>query len=176
MVTGMERVQEPQGREEREFRDDFVVRFAEYWQSQGRPKSEGRIVGYLLVADREAVDAEEIAEGAGVSRGSVSQSVRRLRELGFVTLVSAPDRRSKLVSMDEDVWGGFLRNERSYLRHQRDLAASALERLPGLGASSRRRLSNMYDYMTWLDGYHDVLLDRWEEYKARRDEHDGPDT
>lgn len=152
------------------FRDDFVGRFAAYWQSQGRPKAEGRIVGFLLVADRDAVSAEEVAEGAGVSRGSVSQSVRRLRELGFVTLVEAPDSRSRLISMDEDVWGGFLRNERSYLRQQRDLAASALERLPDLGETSRTRLRNMYDYMTWLDGYHEILLEHWEEYKAARDQ------
>ncbi|WP_191271603.1 GbsR/MarR family transcriptional regulator [Nocardiopsis terrae] len=156
------------GDEADRFRDDFVGRFSEYWNSQGRPRAEGRIVGFLLVADRDAVSAEEVAEGAGVSRGSVSQSVRRLRELGFVTLVEVPGQRSRLISMDEDVWGGFLRNERSYLRQQRDLAASALERLPGLGASSRTRLRNMYDYMTWLDGYHDVLLERWEEYKAAR--------
>ena len=155
-------------RTDAEFRDDFVGRFSVYWQSQGRPKAEGRIVGYLLVADRDAVRAEEIAEGAGVSRGSVSESVRRLRDLGFVTLLNAPDGRSRLVSMDEDVWGGFLRNERSYLHQQRDLAASALDRLSDLGPSSRNRLRNMYDYMTWLDGYHDTLLAHWEEYKAGR--------
>ncbi|WP_370012927.1 MarR family transcriptional regulator [Nocardiopsis sp. LDBS0036] len=146
------------------FRDDFVGRFSEYWQSQGRPRAEG----YLLVADREAVSAEEIADGARVSRGSVSQSVRRLREMGFVELVPAPGSRSRLVAMDEDVWGGFLRNERSYLRRQRELAASALERLPGLSPPARTRLRNMHDYMTWLDEYHDTLLSSWEEYKARR--------
>ncbi|MCY9784540.1 MarR family transcriptional regulator [Nocardiopsis sp. EMB25] len=156
-------------REEREFRADFVRRFSEYWQSQGRPRAEGRIVGFLLVADREAVTAEEVVEGAQVSRGSVSQSVRRLADLGFVTLTEAPDRRSRLITMDEDVWGGFLRNERGYLRQQRDLARSALDRLPALSAPSRNRLRNMYDYMTWLDDYHDTLLAHWEEYKARRD-------
>ncbi|MFI6578168.1 GbsR/MarR family transcriptional regulator [Nocardiopsis sp. NPDC050513] len=156
-------------REEQEFRADFVRRFSEFWQSQGRPRAEGRIVGFLLVADREAVTADEIVEGAQVSRGSVSQSVRRLVDLGFVTLQEAPDRRSRLVSMDEDVWGGFLRNERGYLRQQRELARSALDRLPGLSPPSRTRLRNMYDYMTWLDDYHDTLLTHWEEYKARRD-------
>ncbi|MFJ9557513.1 GbsR/MarR family transcriptional regulator [Nocardiopsis sp. NPDC101807] len=151
------------------FRDDFVRRFSEYWQSQGRPRTEGRIVGYLLLADREAVSAEEIAEGARVSRGSVSQSVRRLREMGFVEVVGVPDRRSRLVAMDEDVWGGFLRNERSYLRRQRELAASALERLPSLSPPARNRLRNMHDYMSWLDDYHDTLLSHWEEFKAERD-------
>ncbi|MFD6953426.1 transcriptional regulator [Nocardiopsis sp. TSRI0078] len=150
-------------------RDDFVRRFSEYWQSQGRPRAEGRIVGYLLIADREAVGAEEIADGARVSRGSVSQSVRRLREMGFVDLVASPEGRSRLVTMDEDVWGGFLRNERSYLKRQRELAASALERLPGLSTHARNRLRNMHDYMAWLDDYHDTLLSHWEEYKARRD-------
>ncbi|MGW8527644.1 GbsR/MarR family transcriptional regulator [Nocardiopsis sp. NPDC055824] len=151
------------------FRDDFVRGFSEYWQSQGRPRTEGRIVGYLLLADREAVSAEEIADGARVSRGSVSQSVRRLREMGFVEMVGAPDSRSRLVAMDEDVWGGFLRNERSYLRRQRDLAASALERLPSLSPPARNRLRNMHDYMSWLDDYHDTLLSHWEEFKAGRD-------
>jgi len=153
-----------------EFRDDFVRRFSEYWQSQGRPKAEGRIVGYLLVADRDAVSAEEIADGARVSRGSVSQSVRRLREMGFVELVGDPHRRSRLVTMDEDVWGGFLRNERAYLRRQKELAASALDRLPSLSPPARNRLRNMHDYMSWLDDYHDTLLSHWEEYKAQRDQ------
>jgi DNA-binding transcriptional regulator GbsR (MarR family) len=153
---------------DQEFRADFVRRFSEFWQSQGRPRAEGRIVGFLLVADRDAVGAEEVAEGAQVSRGSVSQSVRRLRDLGFVTLVEAPGGRSRLITMDQDVWGGFLRNERAYLRDQRDLARSALERLPGLSAPARTRLRNMHDYMAWLDDYHDTLLAHWEEYKARR--------
>jgi DNA-binding transcriptional regulator GbsR (MarR family) len=153
---------------DQEFRADFVRRFSEFWQSQGRPRAEGRIVGFLLVADRDAVGAEEVAEGAQVSRGSVSQSVRRLRELGFVTLVEAPGGRSRLITMDQDVWGGFLRNERAYLRDQRDLARSALERLPNLSAPARTRLRNMHDYMAWLDDYHDTLLAHWEEYKARR--------
>ncbi|TDQ54225.1 GbsR/MarR family transcriptional regulator [Actinorugispora endophytica] len=150
------------------FREDFIRRFADYWQSQGRPKTEGRIVGYLLLSDREAVTAEEIADGAEASRGSVSTSIRRLEELGFVRRVRVPGRRGRLVAMDDDAWGGFLRNERDYLRCQRDLAQSALDRLPGLGPVGRSRLVNMRDYMTWLDGYHGTLLAHWEEYKARR--------
>ncbi|KUP97094.1 GbsR/MarR family transcriptional regulator [Thermobifida cellulosilytica] len=152
------------------FRSDFIRRFAEYWQSQGRPKSEGRIVGYLLLCDGDGVSAAQIADGAQVSRGSVSTAVRRLEELGFVRLVQVPGRRHRLVSMGDDVWGNFLRNERHYLRRQRDLAQAALDRLgDGLGEASRRRLTNMRDYMVWLDGYHNTLLARWEEYKERRD-------
>ncbi|CAL9588926.1 HTH-type transcriptional regulator MmpR5 [Nocardiopsis dassonvillei] len=150
------------------FRDDFIRRFAEHWQAQGGPRSEGRVLGYLLVADDEAVSAEQIAEGAGVSRGSVSQAVRRLHRAGFVDLVETPGERTRRVTVDEDVWGGFLRSERAYLQRQRSLAADALERLPGLRPHARARLRNMYDYMTWLDGHHDTLLSRWEEYKAAR--------
>ncbi|MEY9212405.1 MarR family transcriptional regulator [Thermobifida halotolerans] len=152
------------------FRSDFVRRFAEYWQSQGRSKAEGRIVGYLLLSDREGVSAAEIADGAQVSRGSVSTAVRRLEELGFVRQVQAPGQRHRLVAMGDDVWGNFLRNERGYLRRQRDLAQAALDRLgDGLGPAGRARLVNMRDYMVWLDGYHDTLLAHWEEYKERRD-------
>ncbi|GAA3983481.1 MarR family transcriptional regulator [Thermobifida alba] len=152
------------------FRSDFVRRFAEYWQSQGRPKAEGRIVGYLLLSDSGGVSATQIADGAQVSRGSVSTAVRRLEELGFVRQVRVTGQRHRLVAMDDDVWGNFLRNERRYLRQQRDLAQAALDRLgDGLSAAGRSRLVNMRDYMVWLDGYHDTLLAHWEAHKARRD-------
>ena len=148
----------------------FVARFAEFWRSQGAARSEGRIVGYLLVCGADSSSAEEIAAGAGVSRGSVSVYLRRLAELGFVRQVPSPDpaARARRYRMDEDVWGGFLRNERAYLKNQRSLAQAALDRLPGLDGASRRRLVNMRDYMDWLDGYHEVLSAEWERFKAAR--------
>ncbi|MFL1377009.1 MULTISPECIES: GbsR/MarR family transcriptional regulator [unclassified Nocardiopsis] len=162
--------EERENRAEQGFRDDFIQRFAEHWHAQGGPRSEGRILGYLLVADDEAVSAEQIAEGAGVSRGSVSEAVRRLRKAGFVDLVETPGERTRRVTVDEDVWGGFLRNERTYLQRQKALAADALDRLPGLKPHARTRLRNMHDYMTWLDDHHDALLAQWEEFKAARQE------
>ncbi len=39
----------------------FVERFADYWQSAGASRIEGRIAGYLLIDDTPGVTAEELA-------------------------------------------------------------------------------------------------------------------
>jgi DNA-binding transcriptional regulator GbsR (MarR family) len=155
-------------RHDEDFRSWFIDRFAAFWSTQGAAKSEGRIVGFLLVCGRDAVSAAEIAAGAGVSAGSVSTGLRRLTDLGFVRQVPTANR-ARSYTMDEDVWGGFLRNERDYLKRQHELAQSALDALPHLDERSRHRLVNMRDYMSWLDGYHDVLSEQWERTKAERD-------
>lgn len=147
--------------------DWFIEQFAQFWRSQGAARSEGRIVGFLLVCGKDRVSASEIAQGAGVSRGSISVYLRRLTEVGFVQRVPG-DSKARMYTMDEDVWGSFLRNERDYLKKQHTLAQTALDRLPHLDGRSRNRLVNMRDYMAWLDGYHDVLTEQWERVKAAR--------
>ncbi len=147
--------------------DWFIDQFAQFWRSQGAAKSEGRIVGFMLVCGKDRVSADEIAKGAGVSRGSTSVYLRSLTEVGFVQRVPG-ESKARMYTMDVDVWGSFLRNERDYLKKQRALAETALDRLPHLDAKSRNRLVNMRDYMTWLDGYHEVLTEQWDRVKAER--------
>lgn len=150
-----------------EFRTWFVEQFADYWQSGGASRIEGRIAGYLLVDESAGVSAEQLADALGASRGSVSTYTRKLVARGFVRRVRRPGDRTHYFVMDADVWGGFLENEQAYLRSQRTLAETALARVAPDSAAFRR-VENMRDYMSWLLD-HRTLSEEWAAFKAERD-------
>lgn len=71
----------------------YVERMGLLWQTQGLPRTAGRIVG-LLALQGSPLPIESIAGALRVSRGSVSTDARRLERLGLVQRSSRPgDRR-----------------------------------------------------------------------------------
>lgn len=161
---------ETEGAEDAEeaFPEGFIESFAEYWQSMGSSRVEGRIAAYLMVSDSAAgVSAEELAEATGVSRGSVSSYTQHLIAMGFVRLVRRPDDRAHYYLMDEDVWAGFLDKEQGYLRSQHALAARALARTSP-GGPAHERIRNMRDYLGWLLEVQQLPA-AWRRFKAERD-------
>lgn len=158
---------EPEPRTPDVFPEWFIERFADYWQSSGASRIEGRIVGYLLIDESAGVSAAQLAEALGASRGSVSNYVRRLIARGFVRQVRRPRDRVHYFVMDSDVWGGFLENEHAYLENQRALATAALKYADQSGPAYVRVL-NMRDYMGWIIDNR-MLRSEWNRFKAERD-------
>ncbi len=148
----------------RAFRIEFSTRFGTMWAMSGASVLEGRIAGYLLLDSSGGVTAAELTESLGISAGTVSTATRRLVDSGFVRRVRRPGTRADRFIMDEDVWAGFLEREYAYLRAQRSLAASALERVAP-GTDAHARVTNMHDYMSWLIDDVDLAA-AWEEHKA----------
>lgn len=152
---------------EARFPDWFIERFADYWQTSGASRIEGRIAGYLLVSDTTGVTADELAAALGASRGSVSTYTRRLVDRGFVRRVRHTGDRAHYFVMDADVWGGFLASENDYLRQQRRLAEDALAHTQP-GTPSHERVRNMRDYMGWIIDNRS-LSSEWTRFKRERD-------
>ncbi|RLP74296.1 MarR family transcriptional regulator [Mycetocola tolaasinivorans] len=150
-----------------QFRAWFVDSFAGFWQGGGGTRTGGRIAGYLLLSDADGVSADELSRELDISRGSVSSHVRKLEQGGFVHRVRRPGARTHYFTMDADVWGGFLKQEQTYLANQRTLAEQALARVSP-GGLAQERVRNMRDYMGWmLDNR--ALDTEWARFKAERD-------
>jgi HTH-type transcriptional regulator, glycine betaine synthesis regulator len=79
-----------------EFREECVEFFAEVVQVLGIPKSYGQIYG-LLFATPTPLSFTDIAEQLDISRGSASQGLQALRELGAVTNVDGEGRRELFI-------------------------------------------------------------------------------
>jgi DNA-binding transcriptional regulator GbsR (MarR family) len=75
-----------------QFRRECVEFFGEVVQALGIPRSYGQIYG-LLFASPEPLSFTHIAESLDMSRGSASQGLHALRELGAVCAVEGEGRR-----------------------------------------------------------------------------------
>lgn len=82
-------------------------------QSVGLPKSLGQIYGLLFCRDQ-ALAMNEVMELLGISKGSASQGLRSLRQLGAVSSVYAPGDRKERFSAEirlRKLVAGFLKEQ-----------------------------------------------------------------
>jgi DNA-binding transcriptional regulator GbsR (MarR family) len=84
-----------------DFEQEIVGVFVGLAQGVGLPKSYGEIYG-LLFASAQPLDFTTIQERLELSKGSVSQGLRALREIGAVAVAEGPDeRRERYVAATE---------------------------------------------------------------------------
>jgi DNA-binding transcriptional regulator GbsR (MarR family) len=138
------------------------------WEELGMPRSEGRIVGCLMLSTVPAMSSADLMERLGMSAASISTSTRRLAEVGFIKKVTQPGRRGHFFKVEDDVWGAFLAGERGYLDKRVAFAERVLSLLGSEDDGPRRRVVNMRDYMAWLRTYHRKMLHDYEEFKRER--------
>ena len=150
-------------------RREIVEEMGVFWEQNGSPRMQGRIVGYLMLSDAPSVSTAELMSALQASAGSISTSTRLLVEQGFIRRVAAPAERSHYFRAEEDVWGAFLAGERGYLHSRKRFAEEVVRELGDADTPSRRRMSNMRDYMAWLADHHRAMLQDWEDFKRDRD-------
>jgi DNA-binding transcriptional regulator GbsR (MarR family) len=84
-------------RAQKAFQVECVQQFASLAQVLGLPRSIGQIYG-LLFASPQALSFTDIVEQLGISKGSASQGLRALREVGAVLPADmAAERRERFV-------------------------------------------------------------------------------
>jgi DNA-binding MarR family transcriptional regulator len=115
-------------------RDLDVRRFIEevgiISEAQGRTRMEGRIIGFLLVAEPPVQSMDAIATFLGVSKGSVSATTRMLVQTGAIERVGRPADR------------------RDYFR----IRTGFIDRLLDEGAQTANRMRVVFDWGSELVG------------------------
>lgn len=84
------------------FQSECVEQFAALAQVLGLPRSLGQIYG-LLFASARPLSFTDIVERLGASKGSVSQGLNALREVGAIVPVAAQDRRREHFSPETEL-------------------------------------------------------------------------
>jgi DNA-binding transcriptional regulator GbsR (MarR family) len=146
-------------------RHDIIDDLGMLWDEMGMPRSEGRIVGCLMLSNVAAMSSADLMTELGMSAASISTATRRLAEVGFIKRVTQAGRRGHFFRVEDDVWGAFLAGERGYLDKRVSFAESVLGQLGPDDEGPRRRVMNMRDYMNWLRTCHRKMLGDWEQFK-----------
>jgi len=130
---------------------EFVEKVAIVFEAMGIPRSAGRIVGWLLIADGPQT-VEDLTLGLGLGRGSVSASARLLETAGMIQRVRVTRDRRLFYRISRDAWLNALQRSLASIRGLRDLAREGLRVVDGQSPAAHARLASMdLIYTTLLD-------------------------
>lgn len=149
----------------RQFAEDISL----VWEMAGTSRMDGRVLGYLMIMDREFISSADLAKALNASAGAVSMATRRLLDTNFIRRHSVPGDRSHYFKAEEDPWGSFLANERRYFEREIRTLDEGILWLKPEETGARVRLTNGRDYLRWVMDYHHKMLADWEAHKAERD-------
>jgi DNA-binding transcriptional regulator GbsR (MarR family) len=81
----------------------FVLHFGEMGSRWGINRTVGQIYALLFVSDR-ALNADDLVDALGLSRGSVSMGLKELQSWNLVRMHHRPGERREYFDTPEDVW------------------------------------------------------------------------
>lgn len=143
------------------FEESVVGFFTEAADLLGVPKSVAIIYGIVFASPR-AVSFAEIEHRAHLSKGSISQGLRLLREMGAIKEVSAPADKTELFAPDMEMRRLMQRFLEQRLQKQLDAGKTRLtalqRRLPDLAKADAETLRGRLKHLQqWHDKARSVL-------------------
>lgn len=154
----------PDSAEHDALRTSIITAYAEAYHKMGYSTLMGKIVALLLLSP-EPMSLDDICANLGMSKGPVSQIMRRLRDHNLVEKLWVPGERKDYYSAAPDIFGQAFRNYRSSMRRNLQLAKGFLERAQGLnGAGSAYttdRMREMQAFYELMEQHNARFLEEW---------------
>lgn len=155
----------------------LVEEYGLLFEEMGGTRMEGRVMGWLLLADPPVQSLTEIADGLGVSKAAVSTAARSLLQSGAVERVSEPGQRG-------DSYRSISGNLETVLRFDHVTALGRLvdRSLDLLGdrdptQSNYALLREIREFLDFLEAEVPGLMTRWRAHlAARRTDSPGDET
>jgi DNA-binding transcriptional regulator GbsR (MarR family) len=151
----------------------FVERFAADMTEAGMQRMASRVFACLLSSDGGSLSSAQLAERLRISPAAVSGAVRYLAQVRMVSREREPGSRRELYRVHENVWyEALLDRDQLLSRWTATLRSGELD----LGPESRpgRRVRDTYEFLDFMQGELEGMLERWREHRASRDAQSAP--
>lgn len=132
-------------------RERFVERIGMFFQTEGMPRTAGRMLG-LLIFDGQPVSFSELADRLMVSRGSISTSSRLLEQAGLVKRVSKLGERQDFFQLADKPYQALVTTEIGRMQAVREDVAKALDQMPEGHEDTRNRLNDVCGFFQTMEG------------------------
>lgn len=137
------------------------------FEAMGHTRMEGRVVGYLLVAEPPVQALGDIAAALEVTKGSVSTATRALERGGLLERIRYPGDRRDHFRIPPGLLDRLLDQSLEVAARFRQLLERALA-LTG-GGSRHAALQETHDFYVFLEGELRQMTSRWQERKGQRE-------
>lgn len=148
----------------RQYVEDFGATLA----GLGLPPAYGRLMAWLLVCQPASQSVTEMAEATGMSKGSVSTSIRLIESAGLARRVARPGRRGTFYEMPPEALMSVTEDSARYRRF-REVLERGIDLLGGRDDPRTERLRVTRDFYAFVEKELGQLVERF-----RADQKSGP--
>jgi DNA-binding transcriptional regulator GbsR (MarR family) len=141
---------------------EFIQDFGEAYLQFGLPRLMGHVVG-LLLSEPGPLSLDAITERLQVSKGPVSQVMRRLRDAGLVEKQWVPGSRRDYYRAHPDIFGRAFANHAALLRTNLELARRYRDRVDaGADPHFATRVAEMEAFYARMVSQLSEFLGAWQ--------------
>jgi len=137
---------------------EIIETIGRYFDREGFQPIAGRILGLLMVMDKEQFTFDEIVEELQISKSSASNALRNLEIRGQVEYITIPGDRKRYFRLKRQDAFSMIKEFEEKMR----MMIVLLEKIISLKADPDSPNSELFKN---LIGIHDYILEKLEEYK-----------
>ncbi|MDR4989309.1 MAG: hypothetical protein RG741_10780 [Bacteroidales bacterium] len=149
-------------------RISFIEETGILLESMGTTRMSGRILGYLMVTDKEMVSFDELCQVLQASKSSISTNVKTLITLHFIKPITLPGDRKTYYMLAPDLnWAEYHIKRIEQLKHMNRLFRKALELRVNKNDKSSRWLKMSVEFYEWATEGYKNFLKQWTGKKPK---------
>lgn len=150
---------------------DFIQDFGEAYHMFGLPSLMGRIVGLLLHED-DPISLDKISKDLNVSKGPVSQIIKRLRDHNQVKRVWVPGDRKDYYKADPNIFQNSFKSHMNMMHNNLIIAQkykTLIENKQYAGSHAFKAHINQMDiFFQNVMKHYNKLINDWEKMKINK--------
>ncbi len=150
-------------------RTAFIEETGLLFENLGTTRMAGRILGYLMISDKEVVSFDELRQVLQASKSSISTNVKSLITLHYVKPLTLPgDRKTYYMLSPELDWVESLMRRVELLKVLNKLFRRALDLRVNKQDKPSEWLKMSVEFYDWVAKEYPKFLLRWEKEKPTK--------
>jgi DNA-binding transcriptional regulator GbsR (MarR family) len=143
-------------------RHSFTEQSGLLFESLGMTRMSGRILGYLMVTDKEMVSFEELTQVLQASKSSISTSVKACINTGFAEAVTLPGDRKTYYRLPPDIaWAEMFKGRLVQLMQMNELFIKAIHLRANPKDKTTQWLTHAHAFYEWVIEETPRMLEKW---------------
>lgn len=150
-------------------RSAYIEESGLFFEELGLTRMAGRILGLLIVTDKEMVSFDDIREALKASKSSISTNLKSLVRVMFVKPLSLPGDRKTYYALSSDLsWSELIRQKMKTMDYMVNLFEKGLHLRTNQDDRPSEWIKDAIEFYTWMGREFPDLIDRWEAQKQKR--------
>lgn len=150
-------------------RTNFIEETGLLFENLGTTRMAGRILGYLMITDKEMVSFDELCQILQASKSSISTNVKSLITLHYVKPITLPGDRKTYYMLSPDIdWADSLMKRVELLGVMTNIFRKGLDLRVNKKDKASEWLRKSAEFYEWVLQEYPKFLARWETERPKK--------